>query len=304
MNFNESITLRTYSDNANKQFNEMQSRLSGIENSFQTRMNGKTMGGLVGAIIGTAFWLAAFLAAFIFVRGLGVVDELLLLICSVVVFALLGFMMIDNIMNISYYGKISGYKNAVSNLQNRVTAGKNSIKSNHDAFMESKSRGWQYALNAASSIPEEATSIESTMNNMESLRAGFINGAKNFLYYTAVVVITITGCVSLFPLASEIITGITSESFDDQMLLIFNVIGLVITGIIEVIIAKAAWGKSDCRVNNVTLLIMVLSPIMFIALIAAVTFLIMLVIAILSILIAILVVVVAGAFIIGCLCGG
>ena len=48
MNFNESITLNTYSDNANKQFNEMQSRLSKIESSFQTRMNGKTTGGLVG----------------------------------------------------------------------------------------------------------------------------------------------------------------------------------------------------------------------------------------------------------------
>ena len=41
MNFNESITLNTYSDNANKQFNEMQSRLSKIESSFQTRMNGQ-----------------------------------------------------------------------------------------------------------------------------------------------------------------------------------------------------------------------------------------------------------------------
>lgn len=302
MNFNESVILNTYSDNANKQFNEMQSRLSKIENSFQTRMNGKTMGGLIGAFIGTLCWLAAFIAGTIVIKPM--VDGKLLLFSFIVVMGLILFMLIDNIINFSYYGKINNYKSSVSQLQNRVSIGKSSIKSNHDAFMGAKSKEWNFLLNAGTSIPGEATSIEATMTNMESLRKGFINGAKNVFYYAAVVMITIVGCMALFPKGSEIMCGISNESISESTLMTLNVIALILVGVGEIILAKIVWSKTDCAVTNITLFIMALGPIAYLALIAIATLLVMLVIGIVSIIIAILAVVVIGAIVVGCLSGG
>lgn len=302
MDFNNSIMLDTYSNNANKQFGDMQSRLSEIENSFQTRMNGKTTGGLVGSLIGTIAWLAAFITCAIFARDM--VDSTLLLAALAIAGGLILFMMIDNIMDFSYYGKIASYKNSISQLQNRVSIGKNSIKSNHDAFMASRAKGWNYLLNAAPSIPEEATSVEATMTSMESLKKGFISGAKNFFFYATVIAITVVGCVALFPTGSSIITGITGESFTSDTLMTFNVIALIITGIGEVILAKLVWSKTDCNVTNTTLFISLLGPFAFLALIAAVTGVIMLVIMIVSFVLAILAVIAVGATAFGITSGG
>lgn len=302
MDFNNSITLDTYSNQANKQFGDMQSRLTEIENSFQTRMNGKTTGGLVGSLIGTIVWLVAFVACAVFVRDM--VDNTLLIIATAIAGGLILFMIIDNIMDFSYYGKIASYKNSVSQLQNRVTIGKNAIKSNHDAFMASRSKGWSYLLNAAPSIPEEASSVEATMTSMESLKKGFISSAKNFFFYATVVAITIVGCVALFPTGSSIITGISGESFSSDTLMTFNVIALIITGIGEVILAKLVWSKTDCNVTNTTLFIAALGPIAFLALIAAVTLIVMLVVAVVSFVLAILAVVAVGACVFAATSGG
>lgn len=302
MNFNNSIMLDTYSNSANKQFGDMQSRLSEIENSFQTRMNGKTTGGLVGSLIGTIAWLAAFIACAVFARNM--VDSTMLLIAMAIAGGLILFMLIDNIMDFSYYGKIASYKNSISQLQNRVSIGKNSIKSNHDAFMASRTKGWNYLLNAAPSIPEEATSVETTMTNMESLKKGFISGAKNFFFYATVVAITVVGCVALFPTGSSIITGITGESISSDTLMAFNVIGLIVTGVGEIILAKLVWSKTDCNVTNTTLFIVALGPIAFLALLLVATLLVMLVMWLVGVVLAILAVVAVGGTIFAATSGG
>ncbi len=289
MDFNNSIMLDTYSNNANKQFCNMQSRLSEIENSFQTKMDGKTTIGLVGSLIGTIAWLAVYIVCAVLVRN--IVDSTLLLIAVAIIGVLILFMLIDNIMDFSYYGKIASYKNSISRLQSRVRIGKDSIKSNHDEFMNSRARGWDFFLNAAQSIPEEASSFETTMSNMEALKKGFVNSAKNFFFYASVVAITVVGCVALFPSGSYIITSITHESFSSDTLMTFNVIALLVIGVGELVLAKLVWSKTDCNVTKETLLISVLGPIAFLGLITVATMLVMLVVWIVSIVLAILAVV-------------
>lgn len=142
------------------------------------------------------------------------------------------------------------------------------------------------------------------MTSMESLKTGFLNGAKNVFYYAAVVMITIAGCVALFPTGGEIMTGISGESLSGDTITTLNVIALIIVGVGEVILAKLVWSKTDCVVTNTTLFIMALGPVAFLALIAVATLLVMLVIGLVSIVLAILGVVAVGAIAIGCLCGG
>lgn len=302
MTFSENISLQKYADSANQKFNESESRLSQIEGSFQTRMNGKTTGSLVGAMFGTVCWLVAFCVFFWYIRGY--VDNTIGLICFGISLALVASLIIDEIISFSYYGKISSYKNNITQLKNRVSVGRSSIKSNQDTFMKSRANGWRHPLSVGTSIPEEAASIESTINGMESLKGGFINGLKNFLFFTFAIAITAVGSWALFGTAGEIMTGISGEDIGGDTIMTLCVIGLLITVVGEIILAKMVWGKTDCSVTNTTLFIATVGPVMFLALVLVATLLVMLVMWAIAIVIAIGAVVIAGACVCGLISGG
>lgn len=302
MTFSENISLQKYADSANQKFNESESRLSQIEGSFQTRMNGKTTGSLVGAMFGTVCWLVAFCVFFWYIRGY--VDNTIGLICFGISLALVASLIIDEIISFSYYGKISSYKNNITQLKNRVSVGRSSIKSNQDTFMKSRANGWRHPLSVGTSIPEEAASIESTINGMESLKGGFINGLKNFLFFTFAIAITAVGSWALFGTAGEIMTGISGEDIGGDTIMTLCVIGLLITVVGEIILAKMVWGKTDCSVTNTTLFITTVGPVMFLALVLVATLLVMLVMWAIAIVIAIGAVVIAGACVCGLISGG
>lgn len=302
MNFSENISLQKYADTANQKFSETENRLSQISGSFETRMNGKSKAGIIGSMIATICWAVAVCVFFGYIRGY--VDGTLSLVCLGIAFALLVTMLIDEIINFSYYGKISSYRDNINQLKNRISIGRSSIKSNQDTFMKSRSNGWHHPLSVGTSIPEEATSIESTINGMESLKGGFINGLKNLLFFTFAIAITAVGSWALFGTAGEIMMGFSGESMDYDTINTLCGIGLVITVIGEIILAKMVWSKTDCSVTNTTLFIAAVGPIMFLALVAIATLLVMLVVWAISIVIAIGAVVLAGACICGAISGG
>ncbi len=302
MTFSENISLQKYVDSANQKFSESESRLSQIEGSFQTRMNGKTTGGLIGSMFGTVCWLVAFCVFFWYIRGY--VDSTLSLVCLGVALALVVALFIDEIIGFSYYGKISSYKNNITQLKNRVSVGRSSIKSNQDTFMKSRVNGWRHPLSAGTSIPEEAASIESTINGMESLKGGFIQGLKNFLYFTFVIAVTGIGSWALFGTVGEIITGISGESMSGDTLMTLCVIGLLVVEVGIVILAKMWWSHTDCSVTNTTLWIAPLGPVLFLLLAVVATLLVMLVVWAISIVLAIGAVILAGACVCGAISGG
>lgn len=280
MNFDESIILNKYAKSANKQFSDMQGRLSGIESNFQSRIGGKTTIRLVCSLVGTIIWLVAFIACAVFLKDR--VDKRMMLIVLIIALGLILFMFIDDIMDFSYYSKLLSYRASVAHLLNRVNLGKESIRSNYDAFMGSRTKGWDYTLNMASSIPDEASSLEARMVNLEALKKGFISSAKNFFFNVTVLAITIVGCITLFPNGSSIVQGISGKSFSSNTLLVFNIIALIIAVMCEMFFSDLVWGKTDCNVTNMTLLILPFGPIIFIALLVAVTWIIKLAIVVLQ----------------------
>lgn len=302
MNFSENISLQKYADTANQEFSETENRLSQIVGSFETRMNGKSKAGIIGSMFATICWAVAVCVFFGYIRGY--VDGTLHLICLGLALALLVTLFIDETVNFSYYGKISSYKDNINQLKSRVSIGRSSIKSNQDAFMKSRSNGWRHPLSAGTSIPEEATSIESTINGMESLKGGFINRLKNFLFFTFAIAITAVGSWALFGTAGDIMTGISGESIDYSTVNTLCAIGLLITVVGEIILAKMVWSKTDCSVTNTTLFIAAVGPLLFLALVSISALLVMLVVWVVGILIAIVGVVIAGACICGSISGG
>ena len=308
MTFTENISLQNYVDSAGQKFAESENRLSQIEGSFQTRMNGKTTGGIIGAILGTVCWFVAFCGCFWYFRGY--IDSRLSLACLGIGVALIISLLIDEIVGFSYYGKISSYKDNITQLKNRVSIGRSSIQSNQDAFMMSRDSGWNYPLSVGPSIPEEAASIESTMNGMESLKGGFINGLKNILFFAFAIAITGVGSWALIGTAGTIVSGITSVmggaplDIGSDTWMTLCLIGMVVAGFVEVLLAKLMWSHTDCSITNITLWIVPLGPVLFLALAAGVTLIVMLVMWAISIAIAIGALVLAGACLFGSISGG
>lgn len=302
MNFSKNISLQKYADTANQEFSETENRLSQIAGSFETRMNGKSKAGIIGSMFGTICWAVAVCVFFGYIGGY--VDSTLHLVCLGIALALLGTLLIDEIISFSYYGKISSYRDNINQLKNRVSVGRSSIKSNQDAFMKSRSNGWRHPLSVGTSIPEEATSIEGTINGMESLKGGFINGLKNFLFFTFAIAITAVGSWALFGTAGEIMTGIYPDPIDYSTVNTLCTIGLLITVVGEIILAKLVWSKTDCSVTNTTLFIAAVGPLLFLALVAVATLLVMLVMLAIAIVVAIAGVVIAGACVCGAISGG
>lgn len=302
MNFSENISLQKYADTANQKFSETENRLTQIAGSFETRMNGKSKAGIIGSMFGTICWAVAVCVFFGYIGGY--VDSTLHLVCLGIALALLGALLIDEIISFSYYGKISSYRDNINQLKNRVSVGRSSIKSNQDAFMKSHSNGWRHPLSVGTSIPEEATSIEGTINGMESLKGGFINGLKNVLFFTFAIAITAIGSWALFGTAGEIMTGISGESIDYDTINNLCIIGLLITVVGEIILAKMVWSKTDCSVTNATIFIAAVGPLLFLALVAVATLIVMLVMWAIAIVVAIAGVAIAGACVCGAISGG
>lgn len=302
MNFSENISLQKYADTANQKFSETENRLTQIAGSFETRMNGKSKAGIIGSMFGTICWAVAVCVFFGYIGGY--VDSTLHLVCLGIALALLGTLLIDEIISFSYYGKISSYRDNINQLKNRVSVGRSSIKSNQDAFMKSHSNGWRHPLSVGTSIPEEATSIEGTINGMESLKGGFINGLKNVLFFTFAIAITAIGSWALFGTAGEIMTGISGESIDYDTINNLCIIGLLITVVGEIILAKMVWSKTDCSVTNATIFIAAVGPLLFLALVAVATLIVMLVMWAIAIVVAIAGVAIAGACVCGAISGG
>lgn len=302
MAFIENISFKSHIDSANQKFNESENRLSKLEDSFQARMNGKTISGVVGAMFGTVCWLVAFCIFFWYIREW--VDSILYMVCFGISMALFIAMLVDEYVEFSYYGKIFSYKKDIAQLKDQIDVGRSAVKTNRDVFVESCTNGWNHPLSAGSSILEEADLIESTLNSMEGLKGGMINRIKNLLFFTNIIGITIVGSYALFVPANEIIVQLTGGALESDTLQILLIAGILVAGIGEIVLAKMAWSKTECVVTNATIFVSVLGPILFISLVSVVAVVIALVIWIVSIALVILAVVVGGATLFGLISGG
>ncbi len=298
MKFDKMISLKKYSDDAIGRFDEMGNRLSTIEGAFETRMKGKSLGSLIFSSIVTIVWLVIFLVAAIVARPM--VNNFFLIIAVVAVIAMIAFMLISNYMNYTYYGKFTTYKNTVTGLKDRVSAGKNAIPACDEAFKKAKANGWHLPLKPGPSISAEADTVEATIAGIESLEKGFVSKTKTALFFIVNALITIVGSLALFPVGDSIINGITDVGFSYDTIVIFDIIALVIVLGGHSYLAYLVWEATKYNVTNATLLITLVGPVAFLLLILVATLVVLLVVFLFWVAIAI-----AGlALAYFCFCGG
>ena len=257
MNFEHSFTLSAMMNDAEAQFGELDSRLNEIETRLESRMNGKTRSSLIGAFFGTIFFLVAYFVLFYLLRYTPYIyyGAITVVVSSLLIIA----MVVDEFLQLNYYGSFLSYKGSLAQLKRRVELGRSSLQANYDTFMSCRPSKWSYSLNAGNSIYHEAKKIENSIAGVESISGGFLHSAKNALFYIVALAWTVLGSLALFDTAYEVIGDI-----DEGWL-----IGATIVACVgEIIIAKMVWSKTNCEVNNITLFMTLTGPILFVAVIA------------------------------------
>ncbi len=308
----KNYSLNSYPAKAKARCTEVENRLTGVESGFRSRMNGNSMGGVIFSLIGTLLWAVGFLGLFHHFGNM--TEELFLQITAISIGSLLLVMLIDNILSFFHYGRINSFKNRIHFMLSSVSKSKSNIDEKQKKYLAGESKGWNVSIKVEDSIPEKITSIETAAKNMESLKGGFINGLKNVLYYIAVIVFAAVSGMALFEINSEILqwvldldlfSELTSEfEMPEDTFQIINIVLLVIVGIFQIILAKSAWSGTNCRVNALTLFVMLFTPIVFPLLMGIGVFLVIGVIFLIQIIIYIIGAIIGFVFLVGCLSGG
>lgn len=264
MVIDNNIKIDSMAEAARKQFESTDKRLGEIADNFHSKMQGKTIGNVIGAIFVTLMWLAGFAIALFYIRPY--INYTLWMVVGGAIGLFMLAMLIDEIVKFSYYKKVSGYGNHVAQLRTRISVGRNSISSNRQEYLSAREKGWNYALSIGESIPDEASSIETTMAGMASLKTGLISTIKVMLYYAVCVLVTIIGSMMLFTSVSGVITDMFDGDVSSDLLTTVCWIGLIVACIGECILARYVWSQCDCDVTNASIGIVLLGPLMFFAL--------------------------------------
>ncbi len=275
MTFDNSFALDQMMEEAKTQMTTSVERLYSIEKTLSGRLGGRTRLSLMAAAVVSVAWAAAF--AFAYFRLGSFLPEKTALPLLGVSLLLMALVVVGDFVHMKYYGTILDAQERLTCLRGRVEMGQNALSENLRAFREKQSVQWEMPLQAGASINQEASQIEAQLNGMETLSSGFIAKSKTVLYYVVCVAWAAAGSCSLIEFASsmgimEVVADLGPEIFRGIM-----IAAIVISCIVEAVIAKLVWGKTDCEVTNVTLLAVLAGPVIFVALLAAVALIIVVV---------------------------
>ncbi|MBE6734053.1 MAG: hypothetical protein E7563_01755 [Ruminococcaceae bacterium] len=302
MDFKHHILLGAASEKARKEFDSTTKRLSATHKSFTSRMDGNSTPGLIMTIIGSLLWIAAFIAGGLIIKEHAYVGDFgWFLVNATIVAGILLFVVfaVDASINLTYYGKISSCVGKVSHMLRRVDSGLTSIGKNHEAFMKSKDKGWEYRLTPGESIPEEVQSLEQRMASMESLSQNFLNSAKTVIFYILAVLFSVTSSIMLFNTAIRIADNLDSDYMNSTIMMVINFVSLAAVVVGMILLAKFVW-SNNCKVTFGCPFIILLAPIAFAILDAVLALVVVLVV----ILVPILIGIAAVAFVCSCSSNG
>lgn len=294
MNFDTCFTLDQMMEDAQKRMTRTVERLHAIDQTLNSRLGGRSRLSLVAALVISAAWAAAFLYAYNYFKEY--IPEPYGLILLIVSLVLVAFVIIGDFVHLKYYGAILNAQTQLTQLRSRAEIGRGALAESTRVFMARRNAQWEMPLEAGLSISQEAGQIEAQLANMESLSSGFIAMTKNILYYTACIAWTVVGSYALF----DFVANEEPFNISESTLYAIMIVLMVIACIIEVLIAKMVWGKTDCDVGNITLLAVIAGPIVFVALAALAVLVVMIVTAVLYI----AAILIGGACLLGIICGG
>ncbi|MBR5093466.1 MAG: hypothetical protein IK095_00090 [Oscillospiraceae bacterium] len=252
------ITLRDMMEEASNEFDRATNGMQEVLKKLEIRVGGRDRSALVGSVAGAICWAVAFLVIFLFARPY--LDLRLGLIALCFAEALAIALLVDAIVKLGFFGKLLGYRSEIERLESQVDHARTALAADLSEFEGQRAKGWSMPLRPGQSVLVRSREIEEEVKSIEDLSTGFLKGLKNVFYYLAALGIAGVGGFALFDLADRLV----DVSYG------WYVAALAVACIAEIIAAKWVWGKTKCEVNNVTVFVTLLGPVLFAAVIAAV----------------------------------
>ena len=261
----EENSLQMYANTALGKFTHWEKQLGQIQEEIIRKRDTKTTKRIVGSMFGTLGWLIVFGAAYWFTRPY--VEYRLGLGCLGIAVALIIAMLISEVIELRYYGKLSSYICLIDYMIQNVGKSKAAINRSLNEFTGTRHvKGWKHALSPRiSSIPGTVAEIKDQVNQMGQIKSGFISGLKNVLFFALVIAITGVAGWSLFGLVEKIFR----DNIDANTLRTLCIIALIIAEVGTIVLAKLWWSHTDCMVNNVTMFVVLLGAATFALVVAA-----------------------------------
>ena len=261
MNMDDGLKFDELAQTAGREFDLTRRRINQMIQRLETLLNGKTRSMLRRDFLISMVWLLAFFVFFGVIRNK---VHLLISVPTLFVSVALDFtLLFEERMNSRYYGTILDYQSDLEKLKKKVALEKEKIRSNLSAFLDSQTGGWDYAIPVGPSVSEEMEEIEKHLSQMELYRNKYLKMAKTILYFTVTTAVTIAGSMALFMNVCQNMWGLDSRFLTWDVMIRVFLVTLVISCIAEAILSKYIWGKTDCSVTNLTLLVTMAGPVIF-----------------------------------------
>lgn len=314
--YKRSIALNEMKNAAQSRFEQADERLSGIESRIDSRLGGKTRVSMFFGILVTLAWgvglyyFAMFLKKNLWelIPNIGIpfkVFQPAVMVCLGLTALMLVLMVLSGFLQMKYYGSILSARDQVSRLRSRISVGKTSLTTNLSAYEKCAGQNWKQALTAGDSIPEATDEVERKLAGMDSLHDGFLAKLQNFLYHAVCIGWCILGCVGEYNICYSLVNDLLFDGdLGWNLAKIVMIIFTVITVVVEIIVARAIWSGTGCRVKNLTVLGILPGPAMFVLLIGVVAVIIALVIIAIQIVLGLGALLLGGAFVFGMTSGG
>ncbi len=243
MNFTNSIRISKMTDEATNEFRKLRVQLSRVEEVLTEQKSGRSPFKIWVSIFFSLVWLAA--AYGLYHHTEVMYSDYLLLGCG----ALVLFMLLDHLSNLRHLGKIMAQGRKLNQLRDRLDRSERSMASDLKKMLASEKKGWNYKLDLEPSIYKDSEQVMEMLKNIQALREGFLQKLKTFLYY----LINIAFILAAFLWYRESLYDFTANLFDGDSFPIAHYIATGLACLIQIFLAKAFWGMTDCKVTNRTL---------------------------------------------------
>lgn len=298
-NVEESVSLGLAEKSAQEELKKRDESLEKNRDEIREKLKKNPRDRLIGAMIGT-FLLIGF-CIYLLIEGKAFMQDGGVAKGSYpFVFGTLGVFLVLCILVMIDEGRIMKTQNRIGEIYRRAMwigqqfdQAKSNISQDTQAFLASRSGGWNVPLQIGESLSQDSDEVESDLAAVKEQKE-FLKNVKVFLLYLLNCTFTITGFLFLQETAENIIP---IEDEDGNAAVKYVV--LVISVVAGIVLTRLVWSHYG-KVNNLTILVALTGPLIFILLVYVAWFLVKLI----TILIKVLVVLGAIALAIASSSGG
>lgn len=301
MTFDDCFKLQDMMEEARRRFDQTDAQIKAAGAALDGRLDGKSRGGAAGGVLLSVLWAAVYAAASVeAVRLFGAPMAMggFVLVLSL---ALAGLNAAGYLIQAKCDARIFEARDQLARLSGRLEAERSALDSRMEEWTQCGAVRWERPIQAPPSIIEETRRIDASLRGREMTRGEWIGNLKNWLYYPVCAAWAVMGYFFTRGIGTKTLCDAgLPESVTGGVVLLAAAIACAVS----VILAKLAWGETDCAVTNLTLLATACGPLalaLLLAAVAVVVFVVRLVIYLVALVIAAVFVV---SCVIGATCGG